>query len=513
MDLGRTVRRTASVASLVAGAGLATAAPGFANHQTVTGLTTEDPSRIVQFAVGSPGTVTGPTAITGLTAAGDNLIGIDYRPRGGALYAQADNGQLYVIAPPSGAVTTFTATPLDIATDPADADAGFDFNPVPDRLRVNNTADENFRINVDTGATIADGPIAFAATDQNAGDDPAIGGAAYANNTDGATATTLFGLEAGNDALVRQDPPNAGTLNTVGTLPGGDITSVAGFDIETQTGNAYAALQTAGATSSILYRLDLAAGAALSAFGPIGGGALIEGVSLRPIPVLQFANVVTSVAEGDTATVTVNRQGPLDQAATVNYATEVASGDAVTADDFTATSGTLTFAAGDAQETFSVATGEDTANEADESLTVRLSSPSTTANLPAPQTSKVTVIDDDDAPVPPAPPAVPGKPGAAPIGLISVPLQRIDRSLRARFTCDESCSANVTLSSGGRRYDRRIVTQSGVTVQAVNFRLSAREVRRLKRAAKGSRTAKLEVAGTFTDADGSTTSRVVFRLG
>jgi hypothetical protein len=35
----------------------------------------------------------------------------------------------------------------------------------------------------------------------------------------------------------------------------------------------------------------------------------------------------------------------------------------------------------------------------------------------------------------------------------------------------------------------------------------------VKRAAKGSRSAKLRITGTFTDADGSTGSSVTFRLG
>ena len=504
MNFRRTARRTGTLASLAIASGLALAAPSQANHQTVYGLTTEDPSRIVSFAVGAPGAATGPTAITGLTAAGDNLIGIDYRPRSNTLYGEADNGQLYTIAPPSGMVTTFTATPLDLATDPADVDTGFDFNPVPDRLRVNNTADENFRINVDNGVTTMDTALNYAVGDTNTGDDPAVGAAAYTNNFDGATATTLYDIEALNNALVTQNPPNNGTLNTVGTLPGGDITSVAGFDIETQTGNAYAALQTTAATGSVFYRLDLATGAALNTFGTIAGGQLIEGIALPPIPQLAFANTVTSTREGGAATVTVSRQGPLNQQATVNYATELAAGDTAQAADFTASTGTLTFAPGDAQESLSVPTTGDTADEGDETFTVRLSAPSTSVNLPAVPTSKVNVLDDDVAF---------GKPGAPPLGLISVPTQKIDRTIRVRFICDDPCTARLALRLRGKVLDRATAKQAGFGAQRVTFDLSAREVRRVKRDAEGRRSARLSAGGVFSDADGTSRIGVRFQLG
>ena len=68
----------------------------------------------------------------------------------------------------------------------------------------------------------------------------------------------------------------------------------------------------------------------------------------------------------------------LDQAAaatvTVDYAT--ADGSATAGDDYTATSGTLTFAAGDTEKTVSVAIGDDTVNEDDETFTLTLSNAS-----------------------------------------------------------------------------------------------------------------------------------------
>lgn len=504
MNSRRLARKLAALTPLALLVGMITAAPSFAVHQTAYGLTTEDPSRIVSFAVGTPGTVTGPTAITGLSGAGDNLVGIDYRPRSNTLYAEADNGQLYTLAPPSGGVTTFTATPLELATDPADVDSGFDFNPAADRLRVNNTADENFRINVDNAFTVTDGPLAFAAGDANAGDNPVVGAAAYTNNIDGATTTTLFDIDAGNNALVVQNPPNNGVLNTVGTVPGGDITPVAGFDIETQTGNAYAALQTTGATSSTFYRLDLATGAAISTFGAIGGGQLIEGIALPPIPVLAYNEAARSVGEGELVALTVTRTGPLNQAATVEWVTELGLGDNATAADFPSQSGTLTFAPGQASQSFSVATTQDTLDEVDERFSVRLRNPSASANLGG-SPVRVNIVDNDDA--------AGGNPGVAPLGLISVPAQKIDRSIKARFVCDETCAAKLRLKLGSKVLDRANATQGEYGNAKVKFGLSKKEVAKVKRKARGKRSAKLSVNATFSDADGSTNSKVKFLLG
>ena len=139
MTLRRATRRTATLASLTVASGLALAAPSQANHQTVTGLTTAN--TIVQFAVGTPGTlISGPTAITGLSG-GEDLIGLDYRPRTGTLYAQGASGQVYLLSPGATFAATAIGTPTGNADDVATA---FDFNPVPDAIRVSNVNDQNW---------------------------------------------------------------------------------------------------------------------------------------------------------------------------------------------------------------------------------------------------------------------------------------------------------------------------------------------------------------------------------
>src|SRR5206468_10009893 len=111
-----------------------------------------------------------------------------------------------------------------------------------------------------------DRPLAYARQDPHFGEQPAIAGAAYSNDVAGADATDMFDLDSAHDLLVRQDPPNDGTLLTVGPL-GVHVPPEAGFDIVTDgTGKnrAFAAF------SSTLYEIDLASGKA-TAIGAIGG--------------------------------------------------------------------------------------------------------------------------------------------------------------------------------------------------------------------------------------------------
>jgi len=137
---------------------------------------------------------------------------------------------------------------------------GFDFNPTVDRIRIVSDGDQNLRINPDTGeAAGTDTALAYAATDANAGANPNVVAAAYMNNADLVTTTVLHGLDSGLDRLVTQNPPNAGTLNTVGATTF-DIASVAGFDIGAD-GQAVA-VSTIGTTDSKLLSVDLTTGVA-----------------------------------------------------------------------------------------------------------------------------------------------------------------------------------------------------------------------------------------------------------
>jgi uncharacterized repeat protein (TIGR01451 family) len=103
------------------------------------------------------------------------------------------------------------------------------------------------------------------------------------------------------------------------------------------------------------------------------------------------------VVEGDAGTVTVSLAVVLAPSApstvTLQYAT--ANGTAVAGSDYTAATGTLTFAPGETSKTVSVSVTGDTAIEADETFFVRLSS--VTGAYVADAEGKATILNDDSA--------------------------------------------------------------------------------------------------------------------
>jgi len=253
-----------------------------ASAEAIVALNTQN--RLIIFDSATPGTVTTNVAITGL-GSGESIIGIDFRPANGVLYAVGTQGNVYTLNQSTG-VATFVST---LAADPVnDTDGslftglngsafGFDFNPVVDRLRLVSDNNQNLRINVTTGGTITDGNLAFA----GGVGDPNVTGSAYTNNVAGAASTTLYGIDTVTNSLYTQNPPNSGTLNLVGSLGVDPSSDLHGFDISGGTGIAYAAFTVVGQPFSQLYAINLATGAA-TLIGSIGGGASIVDLSVIP---------------------------------------------------------------------------------------------------------------------------------------------------------------------------------------------------------------------------------------
>ncbi len=106
---------------------------------------------------------------------------------------------------------------------------------------------------------------------------PQVTGSAYTNSVRGATTTQLFDIDSARDVLVLQNPPNNGTLVTVGPL-GVDAQAGAGFDIAPSDGVAWAALRVPSQGGSQLYRINLTNGAA-TLVGRIGGGVAVNGLA------------------------------------------------------------------------------------------------------------------------------------------------------------------------------------------------------------------------------------------
>lgn len=212
---------------------------------------------------------------------GEHVVGLDFRPANGALYALTSASRIYTIDR-----TTAKVAAVGAGTTPwvSGQSYGFDFNPVADKIRVCSDVDQNLRIDPSTGAVVGvDGQLAFAPDDVNFRQSPNVVGAAYTNSTSPAPAeTVLFGIDSTRNLLVKVAPPNDGLVTTIGPL-GIDILAMAGFDIWGGPGQleAYAALQIEGDASTGLYRIDLGTGQA-SLVGPIDHARPLRGIAVRP---------------------------------------------------------------------------------------------------------------------------------------------------------------------------------------------------------------------------------------
>ena len=208
----------------------------------------DDANNLMIFGLSSAGSPT-IKPIMGLQM-GESVLGIDFRPLNGQLYALGSSSRLYTINTATGAAAAIGTAAF--ATALSGTSFGFDFNPTVDRIRCVSNTGQNLRLHPDTGGIAAvDAPL-------NPGT-PAITASAYTNNFAGATATVLFNIDVATDKLYRQDPPNNGTQVEIGAL-GINVESATGFDIGSRSGIAYAALRVGD--RSALYTINLTSGAA-----------------------------------------------------------------------------------------------------------------------------------------------------------------------------------------------------------------------------------------------------------
>src|ERR671916_150905 len=153
---------------------------------------------------------------------GESLVGIDFRPSGleatqGWLYGLGDTGYIYTInartaTASRGAQITADGAPVVLRGE----SFGIDFNPTVDRLRIVSDANQNLRVNVDTGAlsdfdatvpgTQPDLDLQYAAGHPNTGQEPAVTGVAYRNSAPealGTTNTELYDIDLGTEDATR----------------------------------------------------------------------------------------------------------------------------------------------------------------------------------------------------------------------------------------------------------------------------------------------------------------------
>ena len=116
----------------------------------------------------------------------------------------------------------------------------------------------------------------------------------------------------------------------------------------------------------------------------------------EPLPALSFdSNEVTVDEDAGSATLTVELDPASTGTVTVDFATRDGVGGAKAGEDYTATSGTLTFTAGQTSKTITVPITDDDVYENNESFDVDLSTP-TGATLPDPP-SAIVRIDSEEA--------------------------------------------------------------------------------------------------------------------
>ncbi|MGZ9243015.1 MAG: Calx-beta domain-containing protein [Candidatus Binatia bacterium] len=194
-----------------------------------------------------------------------------------------------------------------------------------------------------------------------------------------------------------------GTLSANYAVSAGTATS--GSDFTARTGKlSFTAGQTSK-TFTVLFRRDTLNEANetinLTLSDPVGG--LLGSQSTATLTVndddaagtFQFSLPTYTVSEsGRRATITVTRTGGSSASGVgVSYATS--NGTATAGSDYTATSGTLTFAVNQTTKTFAIPVTNDTTVEGNETINLTLSNPTGGAALGAQNTAQVTISDND----------------------------------------------------------------------------------------------------------------------
>ena len=258
-------------------------------------------NNLLTFDTANPGLIRTSTGITGVDAA-QILVGLDIRPATNTLYALGYNAtaqtyQLYTLNALTGVATAVNTTPIALAL--GTGKVGFDFNPTVDRIRVTSGSRANFRLNpVDGTVAATDTQLAYATGDVNAAATPNIGASAYTNSVVGpaATTTALFNYDLSLNVLTTQNPPNSGTLNTVGATGIAVNTTTPNVDLDIYspaagTNTAYLVANTGTSSNTSLYTVNLTTGATTLV------GAIGFGLAARDIAVAGSSGVVTAARD------------------------------------------------------------------------------------------------------------------------------------------------------------------------------------------------------------------------
>jgi hypothetical protein len=258
--------------------------------------------RLTSFDSATPQQLVSSVAITGLQP-NEKLIGIDFRVNAvtpgnsGVLYGVGDFGRIYTLNASTGAATFVRTLTDSVGGAPVQlqgTEFGFDFNPQVDRLRIVSDTGQNLRVDVDavTNNTIVD---------PNIDSTRIIAQIAYDRaDTNSGTPTTLYGIDSNANVVVTVGgidglpSPNGGTTTLVGPLKNIDAVAVGGFDIDANSGIAYAALLRSNLSgggggpfpASALYTINLITGEATfqNFIGNQEDGIVYKGLAVVPEP-------------------------------------------------------------------------------------------------------------------------------------------------------------------------------------------------------------------------------------
>ena len=231
----------------------------------------------------------------------------------------------------------------------------------------------------------------------NDNDDPPVLSVADATGAEGGTVNFAVELStaSGKDVTVEAST----SIDSSDTAEAADFTALSSQTVTIEAGHTSATVPVTAASDtedddSETFTLTLSN--AVNATFAGGATTLTAAGTIREIPSLRVSDA--SAAEGAAVSFAVTLSPAASSAVTVNWAASRESGDtAAEGDDFTAASGTLTFAASETTKTVTVATAGDALDEADETFSLTLSNASSNAAVAgAPATG--TITDDDDPP-------------------------------------------------------------------------------------------------------------------
>jgi YD repeat-containing protein len=309
------------------------------------------------FTVTRTGTTTGSSTVTWSTANGTATAGSDYTAGSGTVtFAAGETSKTITVATIDDTIVELAETMTVTLASPSGATIGT-------ATGTGTINDNDIGLAIGNASTTEGGNLVF--TVARSGDATVPVSVNWA--TAGGTATSGSDFTAGASTLNFAANQTSATI-TVATIDDTVVESTETMSVTLSGATGGATITTATGTGTINDNDVAAANLAI-------GNA--------------------STTEGGNLVFTVTRSGNTASAVTVNYAT--AGGTATSGSDFTAKSGTLSFAANQTTATITVATIDDTLVESTETMSVTLSGASSGATITT-ATGTGTINDNDSTP-------------------------------------------------------------------------------------------------------------------